>query len=160
MLFYRDNNILVGTIPFHSGLVATCVDNLTPNDGLTHYYTYSYIDYNGNESARSSASETVTAKSIDTTLIDKETFKQLSNAWVSEFITDGGVMGIEQLKTDIKTQAENTILLANQLAAVQDNYDAMFNQYKLLVNEFSLISAKVNEKDDAIEDITKKEAQC
>jgi len=150
---YRDNQATtfdgiscVGLILFYPGMVVSYIDNLRVLDGLTHYYTYAWIDYNGNVSPRSPASATVTAKAIDTTEIDLVAFEALNNAWSSDFISNGGVVDIEKLKTDLATQSAKIVSLANQLLTVQDNYDAIYNKYNLLVNTLSIISAKIDQQ--------------
>lgn len=154
---YRDNQTTtfdgrscVGLILFYPGMVVSYVDALEVLDGLTHFYTYAWVDYNGNVSPRSPASTSVTAKAIDTELIDKEVFKALNNAWMSEFISDGGVVDIEKLKTDLITQTKNVISLANQLTTVQDNFNGLYDKYNLLVNSLRIISAKVDKQDESM----------
>ena len=141
----------VGSMLFLSGAAVTFTDNLRVIDGLSHYYSYAYVDYNGNISPRSPYSATVTAKSIDTTLIDKDTFKALSEAWTSDFISSGGVYDIEKLKTDLLTQVDNVKNLSDQLSVVQTNYSDLFDKYKLLVNQYDLISASMKTTDTTID---------
>lgn len=160
ILIYRDDPSVdipgglsnpVGSMPFFSGSKLTFTDNLRVIDGLSHYYSYAYVDYNGNISPRSPYSATVTAKSIDTTLIDKDTFKALSEAWTSDFISEGGVYDIEKLKSDLVTQVDNIKNLSEQLSVVQTNYSDLFDKYKLLVNQYDLISASVKTTDTTID---------
>ena len=160
ILIYRDDPTTVipegmsnpvGSMLFLSGAAVTFTDNLRVVDGLTHYYSYAYVDFNGNISPRSPYSAAVTAKSIDTTLIDKDTFKALSEAWTSDFIRDGGVYDIEKLKSDLVTQTANIKDLSDQLSVVQTNYSDLFDKYQLLVNQYDLISASVNDNGDSID---------
>lgn len=145
-----NSNVPVGYILFSSSLQGSFIDELEPMDGLSHKYAYAWVNYNGTVSNKSPYSALVTAKAIDTSMIDKETFKALNQAWTSEFISEGGVMDIEKLKTDLIAQTKTIADLWSQLSVVQQNYDGLFNNYNLLVNNYNLLSAKVSTQDGTI----------
>lgn len=142
VLWYRDNTTLIGTVPAYSNQPAIIVDQLSVEIGLEHYYTYCYVDSNGNYSPRSAASETVTARTIDTTVIDRVSLEALLDAWNSTNVED-----IDALKADLLTQSQTIAGLANQLTGVTRDYYEIYNNYTVLANKIELLSASVSSLD-------------
>lgn len=145
VLWFRDNLVQIGAVPAYAGQPNIIVDQLAPDtvnetgaNSLTHFYTYCYMDANGNLSPRSDPSETVTAKSIDTTLLDKASLEALLDTWNVKNVED-----IEVLKSDLGTQAQTINSLASQLSGLTQNFNEMYNEYQLSANKIQLLSAAV-----------------
>ena len=137
VLFYRDGWKQLAPVPFASGLVAEITDTLDAADGLTHWYTYRYLDRNGHLSPMSAASETVTACAINLEHINQVALEALQSAWRTETAND-----IDALRVSLLAQAQTTQALANQLDTVTESYNKLYDQYQLAAHKIELLSAK------------------
>lgn len=146
VLFYRDGWKQLAPVPFASGLVAEITDTLDATDGLTHWYTYRYMDRNGHLSPMSEASESVTASAINLEHINQVALEALQSAWRTEMVGD-----IDALRESLLTQAQTTQELATQLATVTENYNQLYDQYRLVANQVEILSASAEETEGTLQ---------
>ena len=145
VIFYRDGWKQLAPVPFVPGMIAEITDVLEAIDGLSHWYTYRYMDKNGHLSAMSKPSETVTASAIELEYINSVALDALKSAWRTEAVDD-----IEALKASLLTQAQTTQDLAKQLATVTENYNQIYDQYTLLAKQVQILSASAEESENKL----------
>lgn len=145
VVFYRDGWKQMTPVLFHKGLIAEIIDTLDVLDGLTHFYTYQYVTYDGRKSPMSDPSASVTAKPIDTTYIDKIALEELKKAWQAD-----NIESIAELKRVALEQAQTIKELSTQLEQITTDYNEMYNNFTLAANEIKLLSAKVKDDEESM----------
>ncbi len=144
---YRDGVTKVGSLLFHSGLEVSFVDTLDIDVGLNHYYRYRYVYTDGRVSPFSDPSISVSAKVIDHRYLDKVDMEAMMDAWIN----NNDVKEIENLRKTTEANIKATADMARQLATATEKYEGMFKEYKLMVQNYEAVSAKVISQEKTIQ---------
>ncbi len=148
ILIFRDGDTEnpIASLLFHAGLEVEFIDHLDCMLGLTHFYRYCYVTYDGRRSPLSDPSETVSAEPIDFSYVNQVELEKLKEMWKTDNINDINA---------IREQAENAMneakKLSTELSKVKLDYDEMYNNFRLAANEIELLSAKIEEQDDKLQ---------
>ena len=142
---FRDGEDSIAKLLFIEGATVEFIDILGVQNGLTHYYTYRYITYDGRTSPMSDPSKEVTAEVIDLRYINKAKLEAFNDAWSSS-----GIAEIETLDKEVRKEAKKTQELAGELEKATKDYEATYNSFKRLVKEFQQLSAQVEQDEKTI----------
>lgn len=145
IVFYRDEGKEVARVKFAPNLPASFVDHLDISDGLSHYYTYQFVTYDGRKTPLSPPSKLASAKSIDLSMMNKQALESLREAWRSDDVSTSAA-----IEEAARQQKKETDALANKIAAADDKYDELFSEFKVMAKQFELLSAEVRAKDEII----------
>lgn len=144
VIFFRDNDKQLTPVNFYSGLKAEVIDQLGVEDGLSHYYTYLYVDKNGNKSRRSNKSVTATAKTIDMALWDKEVLDVLKDLYG----TDMETFVPEVVEQALISRDAEIVKLYKALESVTTSFNELYQAYTVTANKISLWAPNFTQNTD------------